>query len=174
MYPKSIAALAASQPRLVEEALAQASQAMWWPVVGLILIVAGYTLVNLGACLAELGLRLSGTRTRFLITHGDPETVEELELIMMKELEGLRICSRVSPMLGLIATMIPLGPALSSVATEVDNVALGRLGDSFASVIVALVSASIAFGLHSVRRRWLLEELHARVVHVTTAGASNA
>ena len=39
---------------------------------------------------------------------------EKLELFAYKKLEHIRNVSRIAPMMGLIATLIPLGPALKS------------------------------------------------------------
>ncbi|MEM9379530.1 MAG: MotA/TolQ/ExbB proton channel family protein [Planctomycetota bacterium] len=147
----------------LEAVLVQVSEALWWPVVGLIALVVGYTLVQLGAFLMEALMRFTGSPTRALVVKDGPETPEALELLMVKQLEGLRICSRVGPMLGLIATMVPLGPALSTATSGADGDALARLGGSFASVILALAAASIAFAVHTVRRRWLIEELSAQL-----------
>lgn len=77
----------------------------------------------------------------------------------MKQLEWLRITSRSSPMLGLVATMIPMGPALLAL-TRNDAQGIGEnMVVAFSSVIVALVAASITFFILTVRRRWLLQEL---------------
>jgi biopolymer transport protein ExbB/TolQ len=82
-----------------------------------------------------------------------------MELAVLKDLEGVRLCSRVAPMLGLIATMIPMGPALVAVASGESQGVAQSLAPAFASVIVALASASITFVVYTVRRRWLMREL---------------
>ena len=63
-------------------------------------------------------------------------------------------------MLGLVATMIPLGPALLAVSSGKSGLAANNLGAAFAAVIVALVAASISFAIYTIRRRWLLQELN--------------
>lgn len=79
----------------------------------------------------------------------------------MKQLEWLRITSRSAPMLGLVATMIPMGPALLAL-TRNDAQGIGEnMVVAFSSVIVALLSASITFFILTVRRRWLLQELRS-------------
>jgi hypothetical protein len=37
---------------------------------------------------------------------------DDLEIWILRQLEWLRVVSRTAPMLGLVATMIPMGPAL--------------------------------------------------------------
>jgi biopolymer transport protein ExbB/TolQ len=77
----------------------------------------------------------------------------------MKRLEWLRIVSRTAPMLGLVATMIPMGPALLGLSRG-DAKSVGEnLAVAFSAVILALVAASITFFVLTIRRRWLLEEL---------------
>ncbi len=87
--------------------------------------------------------------------------VDALELHVLRQLELQRIVSRVAPMLGLVATMIPMGPALVAVAQGNTRGMAENLVVAFAAVIVALVAAAITFVVHTVRRRWLLEELNA-------------
>ncbi len=84
---------------------------------------------------------------------------DALDVAAHKLLEKPRIATRVAPMLGLVATMIPMGPALRSLSDG----NLGQVGQSltiaFSAVILALIAASITFFVVGVQRRWLAEEL---------------
>lgn len=84
---------------------------------------------------------------------------EHLQLLILKELEGLRITARTAPLLGLVATMIPMGPALAGVAAGEMNLVGEQVGIAFAAVIVALLAASVCFILLTVKRRWRLTSL---------------
>ncbi|MGY6517899.1 MAG: MotA/TolQ/ExbB proton channel family protein [Lysobacteraceae bacterium] len=96
---------------------------------------------------------------RFQAGRGSVDS-DALELEVMKQLEPLRIVSRTAPMLGLVATMIPLGPALLALG-DGELAEVGQnLVVAFAAVILALVTASIVFLILNVRRRWLLDSLH--------------
>ena len=62
-------------------------------------------------------------------------------------------------MLGLVATMIPMGPALMALAD-------GQLADvsrnlmvAFSAVILALLAAAISYAVVNVRRRWYAVDL---------------
>ncbi|KZC15600.1 biopolymer transporter ExbD [Rhodanobacter sp. FW510-R12] len=84
---------------------------------------------------------------------------DDREVAAHRLLEMLRITTRTTPMLGLVATMIPMGPALKALsggdlASVSDNLAI-----AFSAVILALITAAITFWIVSVRRRWLAEEL---------------
>ena len=88
-------------------------------------------------------------------------TLADLELHIMRILEPLRLTSRTAPMLGLVATMIPMGPALVAVTSGNARGVSQNLVVAFSAVIIALLSAAITFMVLSVRRRWLLIELES-------------
>ena len=73
-------------------------------------------------------------------------------------------------MLGLVATMIPMGPALVAVSAGNTQGIAANLVVAFSAVIVALLAAAITYTVLSIRRRWLLEELNG----VLTARANGA
>ncbi len=129
-----------------------------WPVsVGVVLSFA-YAVVVLGMFGVEyLQRRRHPLRPLLLVDRSLSQDL--MELAVLKDLEGVRLCSRVAPMLGLIATMIPMGPALVAVASGESQGVAQSLAPAFASVIVALASASITFVVYTVRRRWLMREL---------------
>ena len=86
-------------------------------------------------------------------------TSDELDLLALKNLENVRMVCRISPMLGLIATMIPMGPALKSLADGDIQGISDNLIVAFSAVIFGLVIASITFYIASVKKRWLATEL---------------
>lgn len=89
-------------------------------------------------------------------------TDDELDLQAHTLLEAPRVASRVTPMLGLVATMIPMGPALKSLSDGDLAQVSHNLTVAFSAVILALLAASITFWITNVRRRWLAEE----IVHI--------
>jgi biopolymer transport protein ExbB/TolQ len=95
---------------------------------------------------------------RALARHED-KPVEEIELQVLHQLEPLRLLGRVSPLLGLIATMVPLGPALQSVAAGQGQQALAVFSSAFAGVVLALAAAAVGLVTYSIKRRWLMTEL---------------
>ncbi|MGO1541960.1 MAG: MotA/TolQ/ExbB proton channel family protein [Luteimonas sp.] len=133
------------------------------PVLILILCALLYAFAALGWFVLEAVQRRRGRhRSELLAAHasGVRET-DDLELWIIRRLEWLRITSRTAPMLGLVATMIPMGPALLAL-TRSDAQGVGEnLVVAFSAVILALVAASISFLVLTIRRRWLLEELRS-------------
>ena len=84
---------------------------------------------------------------------------DELEVVALKKLEALRIVTRIAPMLGLIATMIPMGPALQALADGNIQGISENLIIAFAAVIWGLVIASLTFWPAAVKKRWCALEL---------------
>jgi len=84
---------------------------------------------------------------------------DDLEVFALKKLEIVRLVTRISPMLGLIATMIPMGPALKSLADGNIQGISDNLVIAFSSVIFGLVVATITFWVATVEKRWLAVEL---------------
>ncbi|MFL0798126.1 MAG: MotA/TolQ/ExbB proton channel family protein [Cellvibrionaceae bacterium] len=84
---------------------------------------------------------------------------DELDVAALEELETVRNVSRLAPMLGLIATMVPMGPALKSLADGNIQGISENLIVAFSAVIFGLVIASITFWIASIRKRWLAAEL---------------
>jgi hypothetical protein len=158
-HPESLLLLSHG-PNSIETLLFDLAEAFQWPIMLLVLVVFAYAMLKLGGFLVEGYKRLRHPK-RILVLPAEPtHSIESLELLVLRELEGLRLCSRIAPMLGLVATMIPLGPALVAVSSGQSTMNAGNLGAAFACVIVALVAASITFAIYTVRRRWLLQEMN--------------
>ena len=155
-----------------ENALFQLAQTFLWPVTILVFAVFAYAVMALGAFGVEWFRRRKQPGAVLVLTGANARSPEVLELAVLKELEGLRLCSRVAPMLGLVATMIPMGPALVAVASGQSNGVAQSLAPAFAAVIVALVAASLTFVIYSVRRRWLLAEMLLVLERFDVADAS--
>ena len=84
---------------------------------------------------------------------------EEYEIKMAKRLENTKISSTVAPMLGLMGTLIPLGPALIGLSQGDLETLAQNLMIAFATTVVGLFSAGIAYVLTQVRRRWYWEDM---------------
>jgi|SRR5690554_2998221 len=134
------------------------------PVLGIILALFAYAVFQLGSFVWEARQRDRQQAPCPLFNHLriEPEANSEaLELVILKQLESLRIVSRTAPMLGLVATMIPLGPALLALGDGDLSMVGEQLVAAFAAVIIALMTASICYWILLVRRRWLLMALHS-------------
>ncbi|WP_306606665.1 MotA/TolQ/ExbB proton channel family protein [Azonexus sp.] len=146
---------------LVELSMYQISQLFLLPTLALIAALFLYAFWVLGEFIVLAQRRRSG-KGRLLLNHFRQQpglSDDQLDVFAHTLLENPRIASRVTPMLGLVATMIPMGPALKSLSD-------GNLADvshnltiAFSAVILALIAASITYWVVNVRRRWLAEEI---------------
>lgn len=115
----------------------------------------------------ESDLKLEGYPMATLANEIPNISQDQLDVAALKELEGVRNVSRLAPMLGLIATMIPMGPALKSLADGNIQGISENLIVAFSAVIFGLVIASITFWIASVKKRWMVEELVALMPLIT-------
>lgn len=141
----------------------EASQLFLIPVLAAIGLLFLYAFYALGAFLWQMAQRRAGVAAGFelaLARQADPRLQPaELESIAVARLELVRIATRVAPMLGLVATMIPMGPALKSLSDGNLAAVSSNLTVAFSAVILALIAASITYWVVNVRRRWLAEEI---------------
>ena len=152
----------------LETLMYQTSQIFLMPTLAVIALLFLYAFYALGAFVMQWWQRRRAAIS-FDETRGFPLVAwvrtmpdfseEDLDVAAHKLLELPRIATRVAPMLGLVATMIPMGPALKGLSdgnlAQVSN----SLTVAFSSVILALIAAAITYWIVSVRRRWLAEEL---------------
>lgn len=84
---------------------------------------------------------------------------QESEVRMAKRLEQTRIIATIAPMLGLMGTLIPLGPALIGLS-QGDIVQLANnLMIAFATTVIGLFAGSIGYVLTQVRKRWYWQDM---------------
>ena len=149
----------------IEVAMYDISQLFLYPVLIAIAALFAHAFYALGAFAWQAVARMRGQAAGFelqAVRAARPgTTVVELETLAVKRLEFARIATRVAPMLGLVATMIPMGPALKALAD-------GQLADvsrslmvAFSAVILALLAAAISFTVVNVRKRWYAADLAA-------------
>lgn len=86
-------------------------------------------------------------------------TEDSLSVYALRNLETLRVVTRIAPMLGLVATMIPMGPALKSLANGNIQGISENLVVAFSAVIFGLIIASVTFWMAAVKKRWLADEM---------------
>lgn len=80
--------------------------------------------------------------------------VTDLESEVADSLARLSFLTRVGPMLGLLGTLIPLGPALTGLGAGNMQQLSSNLVVAFAATVVGLVASCVAYGMGLVRRGW--------------------
>lgn len=83
----------------------------------------------------------------------------EFELEADRKLGLLRTMTRIGPLLGLMGTLIPLGPALVALASGDIAVLARKMEVAFATTVVGLVIGAIGFLLHQAAQRWAMDDL---------------
>lgn len=85
--------------------------------------------------------------------------IENQELIAAKKLEKTDIVTRLGPTLGLMGTLIPMGPGLAALGGgDIQGLAEAII-IAFDTTIVGLAAGGIAYVVSKVRRRWYEESI---------------
>lgn len=139
------------------------SQIFLVPVLMAISLLFLYAFYALGAFVLQALQRRRGVPQAFELQHLRSQAPHldraSLEAEAVTRLEAIRIATRVAPMLGLVATMIPMGPALRALGDgQLPDVA-ARLTVAFSAVILALIASAVSYTVAHVRRRWYASDL---------------
>lgn len=175
---------------MIEEMMYRISDIFLLPVLIAILVLFVYSLFAAGQFFAQYLQRRNNNQryvkqpnqtlpgyslySYFIQQKDKGLTFDELEVFALKQLEMIRMATRIAPMLGLIATMIPMGPALKSLADGNIQGISDNLVIAFSSVIFGLVIATITFWIASVQKRWLAVELIDCQKQITAQQAVNS
>jgi len=85
--------------------------------------------------------------------------LEDLELDMSRRMAWLTFATRVGPMLGLVGTLVPLGPALMGLAAGDVQTLSGNLVIAFTTTVFGILVGGGAFAANLVRRAWYEQDL---------------
>lgn len=91
---------------------------------------------------------------------GLDKLIGDYEIIADKDLGKSRILSKLGPMLGLMGTLIPMGPAL--VALAVGDVAsmASNMQVAFATTVIGLFIGAIGFVTLQTKQRWYADDMN--------------
>ena len=85
--------------------------------------------------------------------------LSEFEIYADKDMAWSRYLAKLGPMLGLMGTLIPMGPALVGLSTgDIGSMAY-NMQVAFATTVVGMVSAAIGYFTEQVKQRWYLRDL---------------
>jgi len=85
--------------------------------------------------------------------------IEGEELKAAKSLEKTDIVTRLGPTLGLMGTLIPMGPGLAALGAGDINTLAQAIIIAFDTTVVGLAAGGVAFVISKVRRRWYEDNL---------------
>ena len=85
--------------------------------------------------------------------------LQDYEIRIAAELERLKILTRTAPMLGLMGTLIPLGPALMGLSAGNVEALASNLVIAFSTTVLGLFAGGIAYAIMLTKRRWYVQDL---------------
>ncbi len=85
--------------------------------------------------------------------------VEDASLSASKKLEKTDIIAKISPAIGLMGTLIPLGPGLTALGEGDIQTLAQHLLTAFDAAVLGMAAAAVAFITSKIRRRWYEEEI---------------
>lgn len=158
----------------LEQLLHEVTPLLMGPVLLALVALLVWTLLTAGGFLKELQERRRANGEPGLVARFRRESAAagadamSLELLADRcEIDGSRLVTRLNlvaraaPTLGLMATLIPMGPALLSLAED-DVESLARsLAVAFTATVAGLLVGLLAAVMGSVRRQWYASDMVA-------------
>lgn len=98
--------------------------------------------------------------------------IDSEESKLIKNLRNTDIIAKIGPAIGLIGTLIPMGPGLAALGAGNVQVLANNLMVAFDAAIIGLAAAAIGFTISKIRREWyendilILETLADSVMEV--------
>lgn len=122
------------------------------------------TVTELAAKLPEKSSSLVISYIRQVLeAHDSPAQVQRLlanfEIAADKDLAISKTLTKLGPILGLMGTLIPIGPALAGLASgDIASMAY-NMQIAFATTVVGLVAGAVGFLTQQVKQRWYLQDM---------------
>lgn len=85
--------------------------------------------------------------------------IEFEETKMSKTIERTDIVTRIGPTLGLMGTLIPMGPGLAALGAGDVNTLANAIIVAFDTTVVGIGSGAVGYLVSKIRRRWYEEDL---------------
>lgn len=120
-----------------------------WLLQPVIIGLLGLIVLALWETGLALGERFGGVRR--LLATGDGEL---LACLANKRIDRADLIARMGPMLGLMGTLIPLGPGLAALGRGELDVLAQAVTVAFNTTVLGLLAGIIGFLLGRLRRRW--------------------
>jgi hypothetical protein len=121
------------------------------PVIWLLLLFTAWSVIEIGTLLTE---RLIGLRR--WQQSGD---IDAFETLAAKRIERTDFLTRIAPMLGLMGTLIPLGPGLAALGEGELSILTTAMSVAFDTTVLGLLVGIVGFVVGRLRRRWYEQTL---------------
>ena len=109
--------------------------------------------------------RLLHTHLQQIVASGNDsafidKVLADFEAAAEKELSVSKTLSKMGPMIGLMGTLIPMGPALVGLATGDIASMAQNMQVAFSTTVVGLFAGGVGFITQLVKQRWFVEDLN--------------
>ena len=85
--------------------------------------------------------------------------LNNFEMACQKDLSGSQTLAKLGPILGLMGTLIPMGPALVGLASgDIESMAL-NMQVAFATTVIGLLTGAVGFVVMQVKHRWYASDI---------------
>ena len=92
-------------------------------------------------------------------THYD-KLLNDFEIVCQKDLAGSQTLAKLGPILGLMGTLIPMGPALVGLASGDIASMASNMQVAFATTVIGLLIGAVGFIILQIKRRWYATDLN--------------
>ena len=119
---------------------------------------------ELQAELPQKNVSLAARYLRVILAHKDSPAhigrlLADFEIEADKDLASSKTLTKLGPMLGLMGTLIPMGPALVGLSTgDISSMAY-NMQVAFATTVVGLFSSAVGFMTQQVKKRWYMQDM---------------
>jgi biopolymer transport protein ExbB/TolQ len=120
------------------------------PVVICLFLSVAVACVDIGVLVGERGQLRRSKR---------PDDVDAVERRAHRRIERADILTRTAPMLGLMATLISLGPGLTALSNGNLNLLAEAMLTAFDATVLGIAAGVVGFIIGRLRRRWYDEAL---------------
>jgi biopolymer transport protein ExbB/TolQ len=123
------------------------------PALATLMLACAVGLVEAGIAVGERSFGLARLRAS--------RNVSRVQAIARQRLERADLLARIAPMLGLMATIIPLGPGLAALGKGDPAQLASAVTVAFDATVLGLVAGIAGLVIGKLRRRWYEETLEA-------------
>ena len=127
------------------------------PVIWLLLLFTAWAIIEVGTLLTE---RLIGLKR-----WEETGNIHDFETLAAMRIERTDFLTRIAPMLGLMGTLIPLGPGLAALGEGELSILTTAMSVAFDTTVLGLLVGIIGFVAGRLRRRWYEQTLNLMEVN---------
>ncbi len=88
------------------------------------------------------------------------KALNDYEIMCQKDLAGAQTLAKLGPILGLMGTLIPMGPALVGLASGDIASMASNMQVAFATTVIGLLIGAVGFIVLQIKRRWFAADLN--------------